>query len=337
MSGHAHSFCPLIVTYKIYFVNNNHLNYAYILIIKAAYDRIKHHYNRRFVMIGKYMDHLEKYLSQKGFLISGAQKINYGVQFIVSDGNRSQRVRVYQNNKGKITLDASLIKDAGLKEIVLGFEADTKDYPLLSPPLIGTDEAGKGDYFGAVCVGGVYADKKRYDSLVSIGVKDSKKLTDASMLSLKNEIIKICPNYKVVGLSPATYNEAYLKYKNMSVILSGLHARVINDLYKKTNCARALVDKFSTVNRIEKLLENKNILLKEEVRAEQNAAVAAASILARCAFLESIKQLEALLGMDVPLGAGEAVDDAAKNAVKKFGKDILQQTVKLNFKNTQKI
>ena len=55
---------------------------------------------------------------------------------------------------------------------------------------------------------------------------------------------------------------------------------------------------------------------------------------------EELKECEELgnkLGSFVPKGAGVMVDDYGKKIVNKFGKDILREVAKLNFKNTEKI
>ncbi|MBU1431350.1 ribonuclease HIII, partial [Myxococcota bacterium] len=41
---------------------------------------------------------------------------------------------------------------------------------------IGTDEAGKGDYFGPLVVAGVFVQRAEIDALRALGVDDSKRL-----------------------------------------------------------------------------------------------------------------------------------------------------------------
>ena len=42
---------------------------------------------------------------------------------------------------------------------------------------IGSDEAGKGDYFGPLVVAAVYADEVALEQLPQAGVKDSKRVS----------------------------------------------------------------------------------------------------------------------------------------------------------------
>ena len=43
------------------------------------------------------------------------------------------------------------------------------------------------------------------------------------------------------------------------------------------------------------------------------------------------------LGINIPKGASDKVDEVGKIIVSKYGKDKLKELVKLNFKNTDKI
>jgi len=58
---------------------------------------------------------------------------------------------------------------------------------------IGSDESGKGDYFGPLVVAGVVVDDTIVPLLVELGVKDSKRLSDNSVKELAARIKKKCP------------------------------------------------------------------------------------------------------------------------------------------------
>src|SRR5690348_2813095 len=77
-------------------------------------------------------------------------------------------------------------------------------------PHIGTDEAGKGDYFGPLVIAGVYVDAHSASQLLALGVCDSKQLSDAKILSLAEEIKKICHGHgHIVAYHPERYNQLY--------------------------------------------------------------------------------------------------------------------------------
>lgn len=65
-------------------------------------------------------------------------------------------------------------------------------------------------------------------------------------------------------------------------------------------------------------------------------SVAAASIIARYAFLIEMDKLSKAAGFDIPKGAGPHVDKAAAKLIKLHGEEALRQFTKLHFANTQK-
>jgi len=50
-----------------------------------------------------------------------------------------------------------------------------------------------------------------------------------------------------------------------------------------------------------------------------------------------MNKLEKELGINIPKGASDKVDEIAKIVLEKYGMDKLTELVKLNFKNTNKI
>jgi ribonuclease HIII len=169
-----------------------------------------------------YLKNLIDFLEKEYYLTAQFKEIGYGVQFYVSKNGSKDLIRVYQNNKGKITLDPSQIKTPTLREYLADFSpasTETKTAVLLAPPLIGTDEAGKGDFFAPLCVAGVYADERQYRKLITCGVRDSKQLTDEKILALAKEVQNICPVYSVIAISNQRFNELYTKTPNMNALL----------------------------------------------------------------------------------------------------------------------
>ncbi len=159
---------------------------------------------------------------------------------------------------------------------------------------IGVDESGKGDYFGYLVVAGVMIDDTAEKKLAALKVKDSKKLLDFTVTKLARDIKKIC-KYDIVKISPEKYNQLYKKFgpKGLNKLLAWGHARVIENLVKKNSCDYVISDKFGDERYLKSaLMENgKKIKLIQQVRAESDMAVAAASILARAEFLKTLKRL----------------------------------------------
>jgi ribonuclease HIII len=204
---------------------------------------------------------------------------------------------------------------------------------------IGTDESGKGDYFGPLVIAGVCINAKIGETLSSLGVKDSKKMTDKKVLELYPVIREKSLASDIVAIGPEKYNELYKKMKNLNVLLAWGHARVIENLLSGIECHFALTDQFGDKALVEKALmsRGKQITLEQRPRAEEDIAVAAASVLARGEFLLKMESLSKKEGMTLPRGASEQVVRAAVALFKKKGMDGLSRVAKLHFKTTQAV
>ena len=200
---------------------------------------------------------------------------------------------------------------------------------------IGTDESGKGDYFGPLVIGGVHVDNKTKNLLLSLKVRDSKKISDNVIKDLDYHIRSACV-YSVVVIGPEKYNLLYQKMKNLNSLLAWGHARVIENILLKVECNRAISDQFGSEDYIKNALMElgKKIDLQQTPGAEADVGVAAASIVARAEFLRRMDQLSEECGLLLPKGASEQVDLVARKLVEQMGKDTLNRFVKLHFKNT---
>ncbi len=203
--------------------------------------------------------------------------------------------------------------------------------------VIGVDEAGKGDYFGPLVIAGVFVDPAAAEKLLPLNVRDSKLVSDKKALEMASKIKEIA-KHSVVVINPDKYNELYAGIKNLNKLLAWGHARVIENLLAEVECDYAISDKFADEHRIKDALmeKGKKILLKQETGAEKYLPVAAASILARAAFLEGIKKLSSEAGMELPKGATH-VKDAGTALIKLRGRDSLKMFAKLHFKITKSL
>ena len=59
---------------------------------------------------------------------------------------------------------------------------------------IGTDESGKGDYFGYLVVAAVFVDHDTEAALDDLGVRDSKRVSDRSAARLAAQVRRHCPH-----------------------------------------------------------------------------------------------------------------------------------------------
>jgi ribonuclease HIII len=83
--------------------------------------------------------------------------------------------------------------------------------------------------------------------------------------------------------------------------------------------------------------KGKDIELIQRTKAEDDPAVAAASILARAEFLKRLFFLGQEAGIELPKGASPMVEAAAVNLVKSGGPDILEKYAKIHFKTTKRV
>ena len=100
-----------------------------------------------------------------------------------------------------------------------------------------------------------------------------------------------------------------------------------------------LSDKFGSDHLIKRALMSRGraVKLEQMVRAESDIAVAAASILARDAFIRGMKKLSETAGTELPRGAGAGVLKKAKEIFAAGGADKLASLVKTHFKCWQEV
>ncbi|MBA3602506.1 MAG: ribonuclease HIII [Parachlamydiaceae bacterium] len=205
-------------------------------------------------------------------------------------------------------------------------------------PHIGIDESGKGDFFGPLCIAGVYADSAGIARLQALGVKDSKTINDANILKLAKSIRATCDHH-IVKINPFKYNELYAQFKNLNTMLAWGHATVIEQLVAQTKCRNVTVDQFANERVVLTALKRKGLDLNllQRHRAEEDVVVAAASILARETFLLGLEQLGKEYSLRLPKGASKATIEAGRDFVKKHGAQALCNVGKMHFKTTNSI
>lgn len=207
---------------------------------------------------------------------------------------------------------------------------------------IGSDEVGTGDYFGPIVVTATYVEKENIDFLLELGVKDSKKMTDSDILRVVPEVIKKIP-YETYVLNNAQYNVMYDENMNMNKMKAILHNKVLSHFADKNkyHYDYAVVDQFENPKSYYNHLKDASFkvygitfLTKAE---DQCLSVACASIISRYIFLSEMNKISKDVGMELPKGASDKVDNFGIEIVKKYGKDKLAEIAKLNFKNTERI
>lgn len=293
------------------------------------------------IELSKLVDNAVRILQEDGIRLKSRKDLVNGIQIRFADGADNCGFNFYYSKKKGFTAipaggDAVLIKK--IKGLLSADETQQVD-----KTWIGTDEAGKGDYMGPLTVGAVYADTSLAAVLQNIGVADSKKLSDKVIRKLAGEIRSIAPESStVISVNPVEYNRRFIQLKmsgkNSLDLLAECHAEAISRLLKNVRMPeRIIIDKFCPEKRISYLLPSGDYELDLRVRGESDTAVAAASILARDAYLNGLESIEDRYKIRAVPGSGKETDSVCREFVKKYGFDILDSIAKVHFKNTLKI
>lgn len=223
-------------------------------------------------------------------------------------------------------------------EILKSFKFSYQELDIDTKSRIGIDESGKGDFFGPLCVAGVQAEGSAITDLKKLGVKDSKTLSESSIIKIGKKIRAEYVHH-VVKINPAKYNELYAQFKNLNHLLAWGHATAIEQLVARTHCKDVIIDQFADERVVIRALQRKKmeVNLTQRHRAEEDLVVAAASILARLAFLEALAQLSEKYKVEIPKGASAQTIQVGKKLVREYGSEVLEQVGKMHFKTLDAI
>ncbi len=233
------------------------------------------------------------------------------------------------------TLEAEVL---GVAE--LGYEH--VHHPERYEPHFGVDESGKGDFFGPLVIAGAHVDEAMARKLREIGVMDSKRVSsDARIRDLAGAMLRMRGFVsEVIVIGPPRYNELYSRFKNLNRLLAWGHATVIESLLGKVpGCQRAVSDQFADARVLESALKTKGraISVQQRTKAEDDPAVAAASILARAGFIDWLTTEGGRLGVQLPKGVSPTVKETARTIMRQHGLEGLVAVSKVHFKTMSEV
>ena len=292
---------------------------------------------------------LKRLLSEcENLELSPIGEAQYNYEFTALRGNEKVKILVYFGKRGVKTVlqgnpDSNLYKK--INEMITGDVFLFPEDEIVEPEkYIGSDESGKGDFFGPLSVAAFYCDKEIAEELKKLGVRDSKELVDTKILELANLIRKRFPeNFSIYTIEPKEYNAKYEEFGgNLNKLLIYAHSKVVGELLKKFKVRTVITDKFSNRNLLMvNDVEFANVKFIQETKAEKYPAVAAASILARSEIIKWFDNLNARLyektGIKLPKGASREVDAVAQKLADLYSKEDLKRICKTHFKNFSKI
>lgn len=212
-----------------------------------------------------------------------------------------------------------------------------------SMSVIGSDEVGTGDFFGPITVVAAYVKKEDIPLLKELGVRDSKDLNDEKIIAIAKVIKDVVP-FSLMTLKNDKYNQLQQSGMSQGKMKAILHNQAILNVLEKISPLKPeaiLVDQFVQGSTYFQHIKNQKAIARENVYFSTKAegihlAVAAASILARYAFVQYMDKLSAAAGFTIPKGAGSQVDEAAAKLILRKGREALPGFVKLHFANTEK-
>ncbi len=265
------------------------------------------------------------------------KEIPYGVTLKTGKSeDKLVSVAIYHTEKKGFSL---VTTDPEIKSLLLSL--------ITNVGTLGSDEAGKGDVFGPLVVCSFLLGKKE-ESLLKLGAKDSKRMKDEEILDIYEKInADFRDSFSMVRIMPERYNSFYQSLseqgKNLTDLLAWAHSKAIaNVVAKRDDITRVLVDKFTpsySANSRIIAAAGKNPV-DFQVRAEQDPAVAIASVIARAGYLISLNQIsETVLENKFKLvpRSGAESDKLLEEIVSHFGKDILEKIAKTHFANCERI
>lgn len=280
--------------------------------------------------------------------IAAEKKINYGYQYTVKLAEAKLTLNIYNGKKG---LNIVYSGDSALAERAAALLEGRKAQAAAPATFVtdglwaGSDESGKGDFFGSLVVAAVVVDNTTADKLRAAGVKDCKLLTDKKILELEDIIKASVVDYSVLELKPRVYNLRYEQVAaqggKLNQLLGYGHVAALSRVLEKhEDCHSALIDQFTTSMVNIRALKQRfpQCDVRQQPKAESNLAVAAASVLARAQFLHTMAALAAEAGVqELPKGGGAQATACARELAAKYGKEVLRNYVKLHFANYQRV
>lgn len=176
--------------------------------------------------------------------------------------------------------------------------------------VIGSDEAGKGEWLGPMTTAAVALTPSQSAMLQSLGVMDSKSMSVVRISELAKTVQQYALSVQSLVISPEKFNTQIEEFrsegKNLNDMLAWAHARVIFEVYevvkKREESIKIVVDQFArikTEQRLSRKIDLHKVELVQRPKAEDEIAVAAASIIAREAREEWLDRASSRLGIDL--------------------------------------
>lgn len=214
---------------------------------------------------------------------------------------------------------------AAVQNAILSLKSTTKELIV-----IGSDEAGKGEWLGPMTVAAVALTPEQSALLRSLGVMDSKSMSVLRITKLSKTVRRYALKVESLLISPEKFNSQIEEFrkenKNLNDLLAWAHTKVISEVYEKIMTRnigiKIVIDQFARVKteaRLRGKIDLRKVELVQRPKAEDEIAVAAASIIAREAREAWIDWACEKFGFDLrKLSVTDAYKHSKKNAFAKI-------------------
>lgn len=301
------------------------------------------------ILLEQIADLLKK-TESNDLILTAEKNIPYGVQLLFEKEGQSISLNVYHSEKKGISFVIGGGKTNTLHALLEKLiQSQTIQIDRTQPKhhewkqWIGSDESGKGDFFGPLVICSFYCRSDMVDNLQKWGVRDSKLLKDDAIQKTAKLILHTYGTHaKVMILKPDKYNTLYDDFrkqgKKLNEMMTWMHGKAITELLERYPCDGILVDQFQKSNQLTAHIKKTyKIVVLEKTQAESDIAVAAASIIARYHFLETMKSLSNRYGIEFPKGASHNVIETGRIFAERFGRERLAEVAKTHFVTYQKV
>ncbi|MDR2844566.1 MAG: ribonuclease HIII [Puniceicoccales bacterium] len=262
---------------------------------------------------------------------------------------KSDKVNVVAYKSGKLVISGkkteefvtNVLEPEITQAALLGY--DEVHHPDWFEDHAGLDESGKGDLFGPLVSACVIATGEMVSGWRDAGVRDSKTVTSDNAILTIEKKIRQTPGVivKVMFTGMEKYNALYHKFgDNLNKLLAWYHATALEDCLPRFAAehgqppAWGLLDQFTKTPLVQTELRRRKVKfdLRMRTKAESDPVVAAASIVARAAYVRALKKLSDEAGVVLPKGSGAQAKAAGIQLVEKLGADAFGRFAKLHFR-----
>jgi ribonuclease HIII len=252
-------------------------------------------------------------------LPAGASFLIRGPDSVVTGYHSGKVLFQGRGSDALVALADEIVGGSGLREQGMVF------------PVVGGDESGKGDLFGPLVVAAFAArTPSERAAVTSAGARDCKLMSDSEVRTVAHRLKDLGVS-SVKVLMPAEYNARYAQVHNVNILLGQVYSELLLELATTCGARTVILDKYG--GRATSLWSSPpSFRFIVETHAERYPEVAAASVLARAAFLVGLERTAEASGTSrLPKGSSMEAQAFMRRLVTDKGKNILESVAKMHF------